>query len=175
MKKSTVVYAAVAVAALFYYSNTHIPTWNYRVPFEVVAPKPKYIELQNYLVHRYKIDEYKAQYIIQNSLKYSNNTFPRLEDTLAIIAIESAFDLSAVSTANAKGLMQILYKKTSFNISDNIVDGTKLLKEYYRHFGNIDATVQAYNVGIGAYKQGQRNQAYLAKFKQEKKKFKELI
>lgn len=115
-----------------------------------------------------------AKQIVSTALIYSRpTTFPTVYDTLAIIATESHFNQYAVSSTGAKGLMQVLYKATSFDIERNINDGVSLLQEYKDKVGSEDAAVQSYNVGIGAYIAGSRNQDYLTKFKAERKKLKQ--
>jgi hypothetical protein len=101
--------------------------------------------------------------------------FPMVHHLLAIAAIESSFNRHAVSYAGAKGLVQILYKPTTFEIRGNLQDGVALLTEYRRALGSEDAAIQSYNVGIGNYIKGMRNQDYLNKYKREKYKFKELL
>ena len=115
----------------------------------------------------YKVDPTFAQRVVIAAYKYEHSNFPKAVDILAIIAIESSFKKYAVSNANAVGIMQILYKKSSFDIHDNMQDGVSLLKEYNRRLP-IGATIQAYNVGIGNYRKGVRNYNYLYKFNKVK-------
>lgn len=78
----------------------------------------------------------------------------------AIIKKESTFNPNAVSSAGAKGLMQIMpfnFKSLGitdpFNIEQNIEAGTKLLKQYLDKFdGNIEMGLMAYNAGPGTMK-----------------------
>lgn len=132
----------------------------------------KHYKLVNYISTKYNIDRIKAKEIVLLAKQHSTGTFPQPHDILAIIAIESSFKPYAVSKANAKGLMQILYKKSSFDPKLNILDGTQLLKEYHTRLHSVDAAVQAYNVGIGNFKKGMRNLNYLRKFKQQKEEIK---
>lgn len=75
----------------------------------------------------------------------------------AIIKKESSFNPNAVSSAGAKGLMQIMpfnFKSLGitdpFNIEQNIEAGTKLLKQYLDKFdGNVEMGLMAYNAGPG--------------------------
>jgi soluble lytic murein transglycosylase-like protein len=78
----------------------------------------------------------------------------------AIIKKESSFNSNAVSSAGAKGLMQIMpfnFKSLGitdpFNIEQNIEGGTKLLKQYLDKFnGNLEMGLMAYNAGPGTMK-----------------------
>ena len=139
----------------------------------VLMPKVSYerphIHLIEYISNKYHKDPKLIKLIVFEAEKNSNKErFPTLHDTLAIISIESSFNSTAVSTSGALGLMQILYTKTSFEPTENISHGTILLKEYRDRLATESDAVQAYNLGIGNFKEGIRNQKYLHKFKQAK-------
>lgn len=139
-----------------------------------VPTKPfKHNTLVAFISTKYNIEYSRAKEIVIIAEEHSEkNKFPRLHDTLAIIGIESSYKETAVSKCNAKGLMQILYKKVSFDPKLNIVAGTDLLKDYIKRLPTKDAAVQAYNVGIANFNKGIRNKDYLTKFKQEKERLK---
>lgn len=125
-------------------------------------------KVSKYLSTKYKKDVKDIKEVVKAAYKYGNTKhFPTHTDILAIIAIESSFNKYAISSANAKGLMQILYKKSSFELEDNISDGVWLLKDYKTRL-SVEGTIQAYNVGIGNYRAGMRNVDYLNKFKTTK-------
>ncbi len=72
----------------------------------------------------------------------------------AVIAAESAGKENAVSTAGAKGLMQIMDSTAGelgienvFNPSENIYGGAKYLKSMIDRFGDTDLGLAAYNAG----------------------------
>lgn len=128
----------------------------------------KYHSVEYYISDKWSVDPKLVRSIITEADKQASPSFPNTYDVLAIIAIESAFNPLAISKANAIGLMQILYKPSSFITSINIKDGIDLLVNYNSRLNNIDATIQSYNLGIGNYLNGKRNLDYLSKFKRER-------
>ena len=147
----------------------------YEMPFTITNPVNKYGAVEQYIIRKWNTDPNLAKQVVLEAKKHCKDTFPKKEDILAIIAVESGFKTAAVSTAKAKGLMQVLYKPTTFDIKQNIADGTFLLKDYYKQLNNVNATIQSYNVGINAYKKGSRNLEYLSKYYEEKENFKSLL
>ncbi len=75
----------------------------------------------------------------------------------SVIAIESCYNLKAVSTAGAQGLMQLMPDtadrfgvKDSFNASQNIKAGTRYLRFLQlRYKGDLTKVLAAYNAGEG--------------------------
>lgn len=72
---------------------------------------------------------------------------------LAMIAVESGFNQRAVSTAGAKGLMQIIPEfhpdkfdrpEAVFDPEHNVAAGARILKEYLLKHGDIEAALQRY-------------------------------
>nr|UWI50425.1 lytic transglycosylase domain-containing protein [Clostridioides difficile] len=78
----------------------------------------------------------------------------------AIIKVESDFNPNTVSSAGAKGLMQLMPENCRdlgvtdpFNIEQNIDAGTRHIKEYIDMFGgSIEMGLMAYNGGPGRMK-----------------------
>ncbi|MBS5950184.1 MAG: lytic transglycosylase domain-containing protein, partial [Clostridium sp.] len=102
---------------------------------------------------------------------------------LAIIKHESNFDPNVVSSAGAKGLMQLMdfnseaYGLTNpFDIDQNINAGVQHIKSYLDLYdGNVELALMAYNAGPGTvsrrgvnsiddlYKMPQETQNYVTK------------
>jgi hypothetical protein len=74
----------------------------------------------------------------------------------AIIQVESGFDRLAVSTAGARGLMQLMPSTARrfgvinrFDARQNIFGGTRYLRALLDHYqGDISLTAAAYNAGV---------------------------
>lgn len=96
---------------------------------------------------------------IENAVQlYSNKYGVDSNLVKAIIKTESNFDPNVVSSAGAKGLMQLMPEncrdlgvEDPFNIEQNIEGGVKHIKEYIdRYNGDVEMALMAYNGG--AYK-----------------------
>lgn len=93
---------------------------------------------------------------IENAVElYSNQHGVDSNLVKAIIKVESNFDHNVVSSAGAKGLMQLMPENCKalgvedpFNIEQNIEGGVKHIKEYIdRYDGDIEMALMAYNGG----------------------------
>lgn len=81
----------------------------------------------------------------------------------AVLAVESAGDITAVSSAGAMGLMQVMpdtwaelrirhrLGNDPFDPRDNIIAGTAYLREMHDRYGDISAMLASYNAGPGRY------------------------
>ena len=80
------------------------------------------------------------------------------ELVLSVIAVESAFDVSAVSPKNAQGLMQLIPATAQrfgvqdpFDARQNVAGGVQYLAWLHDRFdGQLDKVLAAYNAGEGA-------------------------
>lgn len=117
------------------------------------------------------VDKYSSKYGVDKNL------------VLAIIKHESNFDPNVVSSARAKGLMQLMdfnseaYGLTNpFDIDQNINAGVQHIKSYLDLYdGNVELALMAYNAGPGTvsrrgvnsiddlYKMPQETQNYVTK------------
>ena len=107
--------------------------------------------LQDYLAKLPKEKKWVIE-LVSNTSEW-HHLDPQL--VLAIIAIESNFNLQAISNANAQGLMQLIPQtanrfnvKNAFNASQNIKGGVRYLRwliDYYA--GDLDLAIAAYNAG----------------------------
>ena len=82
---------------------------------------------------------------------------------IAVMRVESAGDLRALSAAGAMGLMQVMPETWAelrirhglgddpYDPRDNILAGTAYLREMWDRYGNVAAMLAAYNAGPGRY------------------------
>ncbi|WP_243190660.1 lytic transglycosylase domain-containing protein [Clostridium gallinarum] len=121
--------------------------------------------------------------------KYCNKYGVDKNLVLAIIKQESNFNPNAVSSAGAKGLMQIMdFNLESYGVNDpfdideNIEAGVKHIKSYLDMYdGNVEMALMAYNAGPGTvqrrgvtslndlYKMPAETQNYVAKIMKQLK------
>lgn len=119
------------------------------------------------------VEDNKAE--MERWLVYSNNPIFKLVNQLApqydvdpalvmaVISVESAFNIQAVSSKNAQGLMQLIPEtaerfqvKDAFNAEDNIRGGMAYLRWLLAFFkGDVTLVVAAYNAGEGAVERHQ--------------------
>lgn len=119
-------------------------------------------------IYPLKYTELVAQYAAENQLPESL--------VYAVIHTESRFDETAVSSAGAKGLMQLTdstYAWVSgkleepiptaedvFTPSANIRCGTEVLQILYKQFGHTETVLAAYNAGSGNVSKWLKNPEY---------------
>lgn len=126
----------------------------------------------------YKTTKKQAKKILANINELTAGyDFPKKEDVLSVIAIESSFNCKAESTSSI-GCMQInrkawrMERDYLLNVDNNIYEGIRILREYYLIMeGDKRKTLLAYNVGPTAFKKGEFNEKYWIKFQEAYKKF----
>lgn len=93
---------------------------------------------------------------IENAIELYSNKYDVDSNLIkAIIKVESNFDPNVVSSAGAKGLMQLMPENCEalgvldpFNIEQNIDGGVRHIKEYLdRYDGDVEMALMAYNGG----------------------------
>ncbi len=133
------------------------------VPYDGDVQIVKHPALVVHISQEYKKPHIKVIDILSLVDSKVDKDFPRKSDILAVMAIESRFKESARSSSGATGLMQILYIRTA-STEENIKAGIWLLRDYRKRLGSEKAAIQAYNVGIGNYLKGKRNNSYYNKY-----------
>lgn len=110
------------------------------------------------------VDKYSSEYGVDRNL------------VLAIIKQESNFNSNAVSSAGAKGLMQLMDFNSEaygvnnpFDIDENIEAGIKHIKSYLNMYdGNVEMALMAYNAGPGTIeRRGVKSSSDLYKMPEE--------
>jgi soluble lytic murein transglycosylase-like protein len=128
-----------------------------RVEPAIGSGDPRYRALAAHLSQRYKIAPDAAERVVSGahiaSLRFGID--PLL--VLAVIAVESSFNPVAESLAGAKGLMQVVPRyhedklephggsATVLDPMTNILVGSRILDQYIRHSGSLEAGLQRYN------------------------------
>lgn len=191
--KHGVAYATAAglLAGSIYGNNMNKHTPVQPEPKPIVQPavlpapaptiKPEYKQLVNKITADYRVDPQLANHIVELAFKYQDPVFPRAQDIISLIGVESSFDPNAVSnlkTDPAVGLMQVRPEKWGLSTNDlqtpeqQIKHGVHALSKYYKKLkGNKKAALQAYNVGLRNYKKGVKAPEYVQKFNRESQRF----
>ncbi len=99
-----------------------------------------------------KLNEKQAEYILNNVWKYSKQYDFNPYVVLAVMNTESHFNHNTVSSAGAKGLMQLMpFNFKEFNVNNsvegNILGGVMHLKRDYEKTNNLIKTLVCYNAG----------------------------
>jgi len=130
-------------------------------------------KLTQYITSNYRVTAPEAKHIVETVYSYSAGIdFPPPHLVFAVIAVESSFRPTVVSHKGARGLMQVMpINEPGVTIEDNILAGIWVLQKYRARVATDEAALQAYNVGITAYKKGRRSTKYLSKVQKEKKRF----
>lgn len=133
-------------------------------------------QLVGAITEKYNVDETLARKIVKIANAHQQPDFPKTEDIIAIVGIESSFRphvKSKLKTDPAVGLMQVrpgvwkIPHEELSTIEGQIKHGAGILAHYYDKVGKVEGAVMAYNVGITAYRKGKTNKRYLNKYKTE--------
>jgi soluble lytic murein transglycosylase-like protein len=130
------------------------------------------------IAKRFKLEPEVALNIVNLAKKHEKPGFPRADDILSVIGIESGFNPKAVSNLKkdpALGLTQVRAKmwgqnpKTFINDIDKQIEvSSDILADYNQQLKNPLNAVHAYNIGIGAFQKGEYNPDYVRRFQREK-------
>lgn len=154
----------VSAQQLYSYENTPgVVTFTSRKPhgkkYRVVSPtSPKYsVFVHRGLGYNWKSKAQASNY--DDAIKVLSKEY-QLDPALikAVIHVESAFNPSAISSAGARGLMQLMPGtasrfgvKNSYDANQNMQGGIKYLRWLFERFdGNLRFVLAGYNAGEGA-------------------------
>jgi len=162
----TILYIIVAVASPLYadiyvYADrdgvlhfTNVPTSSQSSSYKVYIKETPQRPLESY-------NEDLFDHVISEASQTHGISFPLLK---ALIKTESDFNPRAVSSAGARGLMQLMPEniktlniKNPFDPRENIMGGTLYLKQLINRFnGKLPLALAAYNAGPGVVEKYQR-------------------
>jgi soluble lytic murein transglycosylase-like protein len=137
---------------------TNVPTSsqssNYKIYIKETPQKP----LESYNEHLY-------DHVISEASQTHGVPFSLLK---ALIKTESDFNPTAISSAGARGLMQLMPEniktlkiKNPFDPRENVMGGTRYLKQLINRFnGKLPLALAAYNAGPGVVEKYQRIPPY---------------
>lgn len=134
---------------------------------------PRVRVLANYLSRKYKVASDATEQLVSGAFDAGKQVGVDPLLILAVMAIESRFNPIAESGMGAKGLMQVIPKHHQDKLIElggtdavldpmtNILVGARILKEYIRRAGSLEAGLQLYSGGITDYT-GQYSQKVIA-------------
>jgi soluble lytic murein transglycosylase len=153
--------AAPSYADIFVYADklgvlhfTNVPTSSQSSSYKIYIKETPAKPLESY-------NEDLFDHVISEASQTHGVSFSLLK---ALIKTESDFNPRAVSSAGARGLMQlmpenikILKIKNPFDPRENIMGGTRYLKQLINRFnGKLPLALAAYNAGPGVVEKYQR-------------------
>jgi soluble lytic murein transglycosylase-like protein len=118
---------------------------------------PRYRALSAHLSQRYRIAPGAAEHAVRAAHIAGERVGIDPLLVLAVIAVESSFNPIAESLAGAKGLMQVVPRYHEDKLAEhggsgavldpmtNILVGTRILDQYIRRAGSLEAGLQRYN------------------------------
>jgi hypothetical protein len=124
------------------------------------AENPKYRVIASYLSRRYKVASDATEQLVGGAFDAGQQVGVDPLLILAVMAIESKFNPIAESGMGAKGLMQVIPKHHHDKFAEhggadsvldpmtNILVGARILKDYIRRAGSVEAGLQLYSGGL---------------------------
>jgi len=121
---------------------------------------PKYRVIANYLSRKYKVASDAAEQLVSGAFDAGQQVGVDPLLILAVMAVESRFNPIAESVMGAKGLMQVIPRFHQDKLGEhggedsvlhpmtNILVGARILKEYTRRAGSLEAGLQLYSGGL---------------------------
>ena len=129
--------------------------------FEPAEPgNPKYRVIANYLSRKYKVASDATEQLVSGAFDAGQQVGVDPLLILAVMAVESRFNPIAESVMGAKGLMQVIPRHHQDKLGEhggadsvldpmtNILVGARILKEYTRRAGSLEAGLQLYSGGL---------------------------
>lgn len=145
---------------------------------EIVVVKKFNQNLYNKVVSVFKdVDPILLEDILEHADRLAYEDFPRREDIISVIAVESGFRTCPTDGLGSYGLMQVnakanrINKETLCNPQVNMIHGVRILRENYETFRSERKALLVYNAGIGNFLEGNYNDDYYRKFKMWRSKF----
>jgi len=124
------------------------------------AENPRYRVIANYLSRKYKVASDATEQLVSGAYEAGKQVGVDPLLILAVMAIESRFNPIAESVMGAKGLMQVIPMYHQDKLVEhggteavldpmtNILVGARILKEYIRRAGSLEAGLQLYSGGF---------------------------
>jgi len=124
------------------------------------AENPRYRVIANYLSRKYKVASDATEQLVSGAYEAGKQVGVDPLLILAVMAIESRFNPIAESVMGAKGLMQVIPSYHQDKLVEhggseavldpmtNILVGARILKEYIRRTGSLEAGLQLYSGGF---------------------------
>lgn len=129
--------------------------------FEPSEPdNPKYRVIANYLSRKYRVAPDATEQLVSGAYDAGQQLGVDPLLILAVMAVESKFNPIAESVMGAKGLMQVIPRHHQDKFAEhggadsvldpmtNILVGARILKEYTRRAGSLEAGLQLYSGGL---------------------------
>ena len=129
--------------------------------FEPAEPEnPKYRVIANYISRKYKVASDATEQLVSGAFDAGQQVGVDPLLILAVMAVESRFNPIAESVRGAKGLMQVIPRFHQDKLGEhggadsvlhpmtNILVGARILKEYTRRAGSLEAGLQLYSGGL---------------------------